>query len=169
LAQTVIAAGHDPGFAMQEELSKLERHRGALDRQLQSLDHVEDFGNEAAELAQQLRQRQGGGTGRKEGPQGRIADSIEALTALLREDVLDCQRLQAAQAVSTFEEIAAQCRAGGRLDLQERKLEFRTAETPASLPMTADGAQRSGAPVAPILQDSALASALLLGKTSVSW
>eukprot|EP00439_Symbiodinium_sp_Y106_P066694 s2732_g10.t3 len=108
---------------------------------------LEDFGNEAAELAQQLRQRQGGGAGRKEGPQGRIADSIEALTALLREDVLDCQRLQAAQAVSTFEEIAAQCRAGGRLDLQERKLEFRTAETPASLPMTADGAQRSGAPV----------------------
>ncbi|CAE7824492.1 unnamed protein product [Symbiodinium sp. CCMP2592] len=91
----------------QEELSKLERHRGALDRQLQSLDHVEDFGNEAAELAQQLRQRQGGegagAPGRKEGPQGRIADSIEALTALLREDVLDCQRLQAAQAVSTFE------------------------------------------------------------------
>ena len=93
----------------------------------------EDFGNEAAELAQQLRpgrggpahhhstshigteqcrQRQGVALGPNKSPQGRIADSIEAgpsgktcepravshkaLTALLREDVLDCQRLQAA-------------------------------------------------------------------------
>ncbi|CAE7949402.1 unnamed protein product, partial [Symbiodinium sp. KB8] len=132
----------------QEELSKLERHRGALDRQLQSLDQVEDFGNEAAELAQQLRQRQGVALGPNKSPQGRIADSIEALTALLREDVLDCQRLQAAQAVSTFEEIAAQCSPGGRLDLQERK-------------RTAEAAQRSGAPMAPMLQDSVQLDAVL--------
>eukprot|EP00440_Ansanella_granifera_P003937 gb/GFBE01004275.1/.p1 GENE.gb/GFBE01004275.1/~~gb/GFBE01004275.1/.p1 ORF type:complete len:144 (+),score=21.09 gb/GFBE01004275.1/:1-432(+) len=88
---------------MEDELKRLEGHRVSLEGQLRSLDSLEAFGNDAAELAHGLKSR-----GSLRRPMQSIAGSIEVLTELLREDVCDCQRLQATQVVAAFEEIAEQ-------------------------------------------------------------
>mmetsp|Transcript_7015 Transcript_7015/g.12469 ORF Transcript_7015/g.12469 Transcript_7015/m.12469 type:complete len:137 (-) Transcript_7015:287-697(-) len=88
---------------MEEELDCLERHQAALEGSIRSLESLEAFGNDAAELAQGLSAR-----GPVQGPMQQIAESIEVLTELLKDDVADCQRLQATQVVAAFEEIAGQ-------------------------------------------------------------
>eukprot|EP00933_Yihiella_yeosuensis_P004153 TRINITY_DN108278_c0_g1_i1.p1 TRINITY_DN108278_c0_g1~~TRINITY_DN108278_c0_g1_i1.p1 ORF type:complete len:113 (+),score=31.91 TRINITY_DN108278_c0_g1_i1:55-393(+) len=88
---------------MQAELNRLENHNTSLDGKLRSLESLEAFGNDAAELAQMLKEK-----GSKKGSLTNISDSIEALTELLREDVMDCQKLQATQVVAAFEGISSE-------------------------------------------------------------
>mmetsp|Transcript_52555 Transcript_52555/g.141515 ORF Transcript_52555/g.141515 Transcript_52555/m.141515 type:complete len:228 (+) Transcript_52555:47-730(+) len=109
------AASPEPvtGGGLAAAAARLEARHSALDGRLGgSLDALRDLGEDARVVAARLAVLPAPFAGaRRPGPLARIANSIEALTEQLTEDISDCNRLQAAQAVAALASLHGERRA----------------------------------------------------------